>query len=88
MLFRSSALDTRTEQDILRTLRRVSKHRTSIAIAHRLSTIADADVIFVMDEGKIAEQGSHLDLLRHDGLYAEMWTRQAAEAGELDEAAE
>jgi ATP-binding cassette subfamily B protein len=84
----TSALDTRTEQDILRTLRRVSRHRTSIAIAHRLSTIADANVIFVMDEGKIAEQGSHLDLLRRDGLYAEMWTRQAAEAGELDEAAE
>ena len=84
----TSALDTRTEQDILRTLRRVSQHRTSIAIAHRLSTIADAHVIFVMDEGRIAEQGSHIDLLRRDGLYAEMWARQAAESGELDEAAE
>jgi ATP-binding cassette subfamily B protein len=84
----TSALDTRTEQDILRTLRRVSQHRTTIAIAHRLSTIADADVIFVMDEGKIAERGSHPDLLRYDGLYAEMWNRQASEAGEMNEAAE
>jgi len=84
----TSALDTRTEQDILRTLRRVSEHRTSIAIAHRLSTIADADVIFVMEEGRIAERGAHVDLLRRDGLYAEMWARQAAEANELGEAAE
>ena len=84
----TSALDTRTEQDILRTLRRVSEHRTSIAIAHRLSTIADADVIFVMEEGRIAERGTHVDLLRRDGLYAEMWARQAAEANALGEAAE
>jgi ATP-binding cassette subfamily B protein len=84
----TSALDSRTEQDILRTLRRVSRHRTSIAIAHRLSTVADADLIFVMDEGRIAEQGTHMALLRHDGLYAEMWARQAQEQETLEEAAE
>jgi ABC-type transport system involved in Fe-S cluster assembly fused permease/ATPase subunit len=85
----TSALDTRTEQDILRTLRHVSRHRTSIAIAHRLSTIADADLIYVMDEGRIAEQGSHVALLRHDGLYAEMWARQAQEREEeIGQAAE
>jgi ABC-type multidrug transport system fused ATPase/permease subunit len=84
----TSALDTRTEQDILGTLHRVSEHRTTIAIAHRLSTIADADLIHVMDEGRIVEQGTHGQLLRLDGLYAEMWARQAAETGELDEAAE
>jgi ATP-binding cassette, subfamily B, heavy metal transporter len=84
----TSALDTRTEQDILATLHRVSEHRTSISIAHRLSTIADADRILVLQDGKLAESGSHLDLLRHDGLYAEMWARQAAEQEEFEEAAE
>ncbi|MEZ5681701.1 MAG: ABC transporter ATP-binding protein/permease [Erythrobacter sp.] len=75
----TSALDSRTEQEILRTLRRVSEHRTTLAIAHRLSTIADADRILVLDHGRLAESGSHLELLRHDGLYAEMWARQQAE---------
>ena len=85
----TSALDTRTEQDILSTLRRVSEHRTSIAIAHRLSTIADADTIFVLDHGRLAESGSHAALLKRDGLYAEMWNRQLAEREQaLDEAAE
>lgn len=84
----TSALDTRTEQDILATLHRVSENRTSISIAHRLSTIADADRILVLQDGKLAESGSHGDLLRHDGLYAEMWARQAAEAEAMSEAAE
>jgi len=84
----TSALDTRTEQDILATLHRVAEHRTTISIAHRLSTIADADRILVLNEGKLAESGTHGELLRHGGLYAEMWTRQAAEAEHLDEAAE
>jgi ATP-binding cassette, subfamily B, heavy metal transporter len=84
----TSALDTRTEQDILATLHRVSTGRTSLSIAHRLSTIADADRIFVLDQGQLAEQGSHNDLLRADGLYAEMWARQASEIEEGREAAE
>ncbi|MXO58496.1 ATP-binding cassette domain-containing protein [Altererythrobacter salegens] len=84
----TSALDTRTEQDILTTLRRVSRHRTSLSIAHRLSTIADSDLIYVMHEGRLAEQGSHTELLRKDGLYAEMWARQAHEQEALEEAAE
>jgi ATP-binding cassette subfamily B protein len=85
----TSALDTRTEQDILTTLHRVSEHRTSIAIAHRLSTIADADTIFVLERGRLAESGTHAALLRRNGLYAEMWNRQLAEREEpLDEAAE
>jgi ATP-binding cassette subfamily B protein len=84
----TSALDTRTEQDILATLHQVSANRTSISIAHRLSTIADADRIFVLNEGRLAEAGSHAELLRHDGLYADMWNRQAAEIEELNEAAE
>jgi ATP-binding cassette, subfamily B, heavy metal transporter len=84
----TSALDTRTEQDILATLHAVSSGRTSISIAHRLSTIADADRILVLQDGSLVESGSHNDLLRRDGLYAEMWMRQAAEAEEMTEAAE
>ncbi len=85
----TSALDTRTEQDILTTLHRVSEHRTTLAIAHRLSTIADADTIFVLDHGRLAESGSHTALLKRDGLYAEMWNRQLAERDDvLEEAAE
>ncbi len=83
----TSALDTRTEQEILATLHRVSTGRTSLSIAHRLSTIADADQIFVLNEGRLAESGSHSDLLRRDGLYAEMWARQANESDD-DRAAE
>ena len=84
----TSALDTRTEQDILATLHRISTGRTSLSIAHRLSTIADADMIFVLNDGALAESGSHAQLLRRDGLYAEMWNRQANEAQEAIEAAE
>lgn len=84
----TSALDTRTEQDILSTLKRVSEHRTTLSIAHRLSTIADSDLIYVMNEGRLAERGTHQQLLRLDGLYAEMWARQAHEREELEEAAE
>jgi ATP-binding cassette subfamily B protein len=84
----TSALDTRTEQDILATLNRVSTGRTSLSIAHRLSTIVEADTILVLNEGRLAESGSHLDLLKLDSLYAEMWARQAAEVEEAAEAAE
>ncbi len=84
----TSALDTRTEQEILATLHAVAANRTSVSIAHRLSTIADADRIFVLNEGRLAEAGSHAELLRLDGLYAEMWTRQASEIEEISEAAE
>jgi ATP-binding cassette subfamily B protein len=84
----TSALDTRTEQDILATLHRVAEHRTSLSIAHRLSTIADANRILVLNEGRLAESGTHTQLLRADGLYAEMWARQAAEAEAMTEAAE
>ncbi|MFA7604687.1 MAG: ABC transporter ATP-binding protein/permease [Novosphingobium sp.] len=84
----TSALDTRTEQDILATIHAVSTGRTSLSIAHRLSTIADADTIFVLNEGRLAEQGTHAELLRRDGLYAEMWARQAAETEEIGEPAE
>lgn len=84
----TSALDTRTEQDVLATLHRVSSGRTSLSIAHRLSTIADADTILVLNAGQLAESGTHAELLRRDGLYAEMWARQAEATEQVDEAAE
>lgn len=84
----TSALDTRTEQDILATLRKVAQHRTTLSIAHRLSTVADSDNILVLEHGRLVEQGSHIELLRLDGLYAEMWARQAAESEDVGEAAE
>ncbi|MBS0477056.1 MAG: ATP-binding cassette domain-containing protein, partial [Proteobacteria bacterium] len=84
----TSALDSRTEQDILTTLHSVAAGRTSLSIAHRLSTIADADTILVLNEGRLAEQGTHAQLLRRHGLYAEMWQRQADAVEEAGVAAE
>ncbi|WBO22471.1 ABCB family ABC transporter ATP-binding protein/permease [Sphingomonas abietis] len=75
----TSALDSRTEAEILDTLDAVAARRTTITIAHRLSTIADADQIVVLDAGAVAERGTHAELMARAGLYAEMWTRQAAE---------
>jgi ATP-binding cassette subfamily B protein len=84
----TSALDSRTEAAIQETLQSVTARRTSIVIAHRLSTVVDADQIVVLDEGRVAERGTHAQLLRKDGLYADMWARQQTEAEEKAEAAE
>ncbi|MEO7365334.1 MAG: ABC transporter ATP-binding protein/permease [Sphingomicrobium sp.] len=75
----TSALDSRTEQAIQDTLDRVSQNRTTIVIAHRLSTVVGADQIVVLDNGRVAERGTHEQLLEGNGLYAELWYRQAAE---------
>jgi len=75
----TSALDSRTEAAIQETLRDVAARRTAIVIAHRLSTVVDADQIVVLDAGRVAERGSHAQLLRKNGLYAEMWARQQSE---------
>jgi ATP-binding cassette subfamily B protein len=75
----TSALDTRTEQDIQTALRAVATHRTTLVIAHRLSTVVDADEIIVLDDGTVAERGTHAELLAKGGLYSRMWTVQAAE---------
>jgi len=72
----TSALDTHTEHEIQGALERVAKNRTSLVIAHRLSTIVGADEIIVLDQGRIAERGTHAKLLAHGGLYASMWNRQ------------
>jgi ATP-binding cassette, subfamily B, heavy metal transporter len=72
----TSALDTHTEHEIQGALERVAKNRTSLVIAHRLSTIVGADEIIVLDQGRIAERGTHAKLLAEGGLYASMWNRQ------------
>ncbi len=72
----TSALDTHTEREIQAALKEVSRGHTTLVIAHRLSTVVDADEIIVLDDGAIAERGTHADLLAADGLYAGMWRRQ------------
>jgi ATP-binding cassette subfamily B multidrug efflux pump len=82
----TSSVDTRTEVLIQEAMNRLRKNRTSFVIAHRLSTIRGADVILVMENGRIVEQGSHTDLLAHDGPYSRLYNSQfAAPAIELDE---
>jgi ABC-type transport system involved in Fe-S cluster assembly fused permease/ATPase subunit len=72
----TSALDSHTEKEIQDALERVSRNRTTLVIAHRLSTIVSADEIIVLDQGAIAERGTHYQLLAKGGLYASMWNRQ------------
>ena len=84
----TSALDSRTEGEILDTLQAIERGRTTIVIAHRLSTVVHADEIVVLEAGQVVERGSHAALLRKQGLYAEMWNRQAQERAEEAVAAE
>jgi ATP-binding cassette subfamily B protein len=72
----TSALDSHTEKEIQDALDRVSENRTTLVIAHRLSTIVNADDIIVLEAGRIAERGTHRQLLEAGGLYASMWNRQ------------
>ena len=72
----TSALDTLTEREIKQSLNDLSEKRTTIIIAHRLSTVVEANKILVLDKGKIIEQGTHKQLLRKKGLYADMWSTQ------------
>jgi ATP-binding cassette subfamily B multidrug efflux pump len=74
-----SAVDTYTEEEILSRLRGVMRERTSIIVSHRISTVRDADVIFVLDAGRIVERGTHDELVRASGLYAELHKKQLLE---------
>jgi ATP-binding cassette, subfamily B, heavy metal transporter len=72
----TSALDSHTEKEIQDALDRVSKNRTTLVIAHRLSTIVHADIILVLEKGRLVEQGTHAELMDKNGLYASLWNRQ------------
>ncbi|HSJ71698.1 MAG TPA: ABC transporter ATP-binding protein [Acidimicrobiia bacterium] len=76
----TSAVDNETEAAIQRSLARVSHNRTMVVIAHRLSTIRHADRIHVIDGGRVAESGTHEQLIDHEGIYRTLWTVQTGEA--------
>ena len=77
----TSSVDTRTEHLIQEAMANLMKGRTSFVIAHRLSTIKDADLILVMRDGDIVEQGSHDQLLAQGGFYADLYNSQFEDAG-------
>lgn len=76
----TSSLDSKSERSILAALREIAEGHTSLVIAHRLSTIVDADRIVLLDQGSIVEQGTHHQLLAHEGRYAELWSTQLDQA--------
>ncbi|KAH9026666.1 hypothetical protein EDB83DRAFT_2424942 [Lactarius deliciosus] len=78
----TSALDTSTERDIQKALQNLVRGRSSLSIAHRLSTIANADLILVLKDGQIIEQGTHRELLELNGVFAAMWADQISATGE------
>lgn len=81
----TSALDSATEAGILDSLKQLAKGRTTIFVAHRLSTTAHCDIIYVMEKGKLVEQGTHQDLMSLEGEYYKMWMLQQAEEAAMTE---
>src|SRR6185437_11704906 len=79
----TSALDTENERHVQAALGKLMLGRTTLVIAHRLSTVIDADLIYVMDQGRVVEQGTHAELLRQGGVYARLYTLQFAEQDRL-----
>ena len=76
----TSELDAETERQVQAALAELKRDRTTLVVAHRLSTIVDADMICVVDRGRIVEQGRHGELLARDGLYARLYAAQAESA--------
>ena len=79
----TSALDTESERQVQEALARLMEGRTTIVIAHRLSTVRDADRIYVLDRGRVAESGDHDALMAHGGLYAQLYRHNLAETESL-----
>ena len=77
----TSSLDSVTEAEVQDALEEASRGRTTLVVAHRLSTIANADQIVVLENGRVVERGAHAALIAKDGLYADLWRRQAEEPG-------
>ena len=80
----TSALDTYTEQTLLQNINSILKEkaRTSVFIAHRLRTIFDSDIIFVLKDGQVVEQGNHAELLAMNGVYSDLWHAQETSLGQ------
>lgn len=74
-----SAVDTETEEEILNNLQSLSKNKTTIIVSHRVSTVKNSDIIIVLDEGEIIQQGSHNELVNSDGYYKELYAKQLLE---------
>ena len=75
----TSAVDNETEAAIQRSINTLKEGRTIIAIAHRLSTIRNAEIIYVLEEGKVVESGNHESLLEINGVYSKLWSVQTGE---------
>ncbi|MDG2034829.1 MAG: ATP-binding cassette domain-containing protein, partial [Rhodospirillales bacterium] len=89
----TSALDTESERHVQAALKKLMKGRTTLVIAHRLSTVMDADLIHVIDDGKLSESGTHAELLAKNGIYARLYQlqfsdQQMAEQARLQAAGE
>ena len=80
----TSSLDTESERYVQEALLELMKKRTTLVIAHRLSTVINADTIYVIDSGKIAESGTHFELLKNEGVYSRLYTQQFAEQEKND----
>jgi subfamily B ATP-binding cassette protein MsbA len=81
----TSALDTETERAVQAALAELMRGRTTLVVAHRLSTVVDADLIYVIEEGRVAERGSHAELIARKGIYARLYALQQAEEGRPSE---